>query len=185
MSLLPASAASLSLIALLAGCAAADSRPARSSSPEPAASSTASGSPSRSATGAPVAPDEEDGDNTVVGTVVRFASDDAQVDVTIDQDTPAVRDFLSMLPLTIDLEEFIGREKIAHLPRELEFEGSPGSDPEDGDLIYYTQWGNLGFYYNAEGIGYSDTDLHIGIYEAMPEQLDRLQGSGVTVEVAE
>ncbi len=26
-------------------------------------------------------------------------------------------------------------------------------DPENGDLIYFASWGNLGFYYNAEGIG--------------------------------
>ena len=76
--------------------------------------------------------------------------------MTIDEDNPAVRDFLSMLPLTLTLEEFAGREKIAYLPRELAHGGSPGSDPEDGDLIYYVPWGNIGFYYNTAGIGYSD-----------------------------
>lgn len=33
---------------------------------------------------------------------------------------------------------------------------SPGTDPENGDLIYFTPWGNIGFYYDADGIGYSD-----------------------------
>jgi hypothetical protein len=50
------------------------------------------------------------------------------------EDNPAVCYFLSMLPLTLTLEEFAGREKIAYLPRELAHAGSPGSDPEDGDL---------------------------------------------------
>jgi hypothetical protein len=98
----------------------------------------------------------------VVGTIVRFASGETRVDVTIDQDTPAVRDFLSMLPLRLDVEELNGREKIADLPRELDHQGAPGTDPEDGNLIYFTPWGNLGFYYNAAGIGYSDQTLHIG-----------------------
>ena len=56
------------------------------------------------------------------------------VDVVIGQDNPAVRDFLSMLPLTLMVDEFNGREKIAYLPRKLAHAGSPGSDPEDGDL---------------------------------------------------
>jgi len=48
-----------------------------------------------------------------------------------------------MLPPTLTLEEFNGREKIAQPPRSLCYEGSPGSDPEDGDLIYFMPWGNL------------------------------------------
>jgi hypothetical protein len=104
------------------------------------------------------------------------------VDVTIGEDNPAVRDFLSMLPLTITLEEFAGREKINYLPRRLRHSGSPGSDPESGDLIYFVPWGNLGFYYNAEGIGYSDDTIHLGTYDAPLDQLERLEGE-VTVEV--
>lgn len=39
--------------------------------------------------------------NKIVGTVVRFTAGSAAIDVTINQDNPAVRDFLSMLPLTL------------------------------------------------------------------------------------
>lgn len=119
----------------------------------------------------------------MAGTVVRFTSDDTQVDVTVDQDTPAVRDFLSMLPLTLDVEELNGREKIVYLPRELNHEGTPGSDPEDGDLIYYTPWGNLGFYYDAAGIEFSDQTLHLGTYDATLDELNLLEGGDVTIEV--
>ena len=93
------------------------------------------------------------GAGQVVGTVVRFSAGSTSVEVTIDQDHPAVRDVLSMLPLTLTLEEFAGREKIGYLPRRLAHSGSPGSDPEDGDLIYYVPWGNIGFYYTTAGIG--------------------------------
>ncbi len=118
----------------------------------------------------------------VVGTVVRFSNGTSSVDVTSGEDSPAVRDLLSMLPLTLTLEEFAGREKIAYLPRELAYDGSPGSDPEDGDLIYYTPWGNLGFYYDTAGVGYSDQTLHIGTYDASLDQFEDLEGQ-VTVEV--
>jgi hypothetical protein len=114
---------------------------------------------------------------------VRFTAGPATVDVTIGQDNPAVRDFLSMLPLTLKLEEFAGKEKVAYLPRRLTHSGSPGSDPEDGDLIYYIPWGNLGFYYDAAGIGYSDQTVHLGTYRASRDQLNALEGTPVTVEI--
>lgn len=37
----------------------------------------------------------------VVGTVVRFSAGSTAVELTNDEDDPAVRDFLSMLPLTL------------------------------------------------------------------------------------
>ena len=114
--------------------------------------------------------------STVVGSSVRFTSTWTSVDVTIGQDNPAVRDFLSMLPSTLTVEEFTGREKISYLPRKLRHSGSPGSDPKDGDLIYFVPWGNLGFYYNAEGIGYLDATIHLGTYRASLDQLERLEG---------
>lgn len=118
----------------------------------------------------------------VVGTVIRFSSEATSVDVTIGADTPAVRDFLSLLPLTLTLEEYAGREKISYLPRALTLDGSPGSDPKDGDLIYFIPWGNLGFYYDASSIVFSDQTLHIGTYDASLDQLEDLKGA-VTVEV--
>lgn len=123
------------------------------------------------------------GVDQVVGTVVQFSAGSTSVEVTIGEDNPAVRDFLSMLPLTLTLEEFAGREKSAYLPRELAHAGSPGSDPEDGDLIYYVPWGNIGFYYNTAGIGYSDQTIHLGTYDALLDQLEQIEGQDVTVEV--
>jgi hypothetical protein len=121
----------------------------------------------------------------IVGTVVRFTSGATSVDVTIGEDNPTVRDFLSLLPVTLTLEEFNGREKIGYFSRKLATEGSPGSDPEDGDLIYYVPWGNIGFYYNTSGIGYSDQTIHIGTYDAPLEQLEQLASGPVTVEIVE
>lgn len=117
--------------------------------------------------------------------MVRFTGGGTSVDVTIGADTPTTRDFLSLLPLTMELEELNGREKIGYPPRELDVDGTPGSDPENGDLIYFTPWGNIGFYYDADGIEYSDQTLHLGTYEAGRDQLDRLASGEVTVEVTD
>lgn len=54
-----------------------------------------------------------------------------------------------------------------------------------GDLSYYVPWGNLVFYYDTDGIGYSDQTIRLGSYSATAEQLARLEGSAVTVDVVE
>ena len=158
------------------GCGSGGTDDASSGDDQPAASETQPTSPQPTTTNA-----DRDA-RQIVGTTVRFSSNATSVDVMIGEDNPAVRDFLSMLPLTIIVEEFAGREKISYLPRELRHRGSPGSDPESGDLIYFVPWGNLGFYYNAEGIGYSDDTIHLGTYDASLDQLEQLEGE-VTVEV--
>ena len=120
-------AAMVGLVLALAACSAPSNPPVSIAPPQPSSPAPAAPAPSAvSAAG-------------VTGTVVRFTAGPETVDVTIDEDNPATRDFLGMLPLTLTLEEFNGREKIADLPRELKYQGSPGSDPEDGDLIYFTR----------------------------------------------
>jgi hypothetical protein len=168
----------LGVFVLLAqtGCGSEGTNDVSSGDDQRAASHTQATSPQPATTSA-------DSDaRQIVGTTIRFSSNTTSVDATIGEDNPAVRDFLSMLPLTLTVEEFAAREKISYLPRELRHRGSPGSDPASGDLIYFVPWGNLGFYYNAEGIGYSDDTIHLGTYDASLDQLERLEGE-VTVEV--
>lgn len=119
---------------------------------------------------------EEASSRDVTGAKVRFSDGSTTVDVTLGEETPAVRDFVSMLPLSLDLEEYSGREKIATLPRELRREGTKGTAPEHGDLLYYVPWGNLGFYYTTDKAGYSEETLHLGTYNATLDELDRLEG---------
>jgi hypothetical protein len=114
---------------------------------------------------------------------VRFSGDGVHVDVTIRSNHPTTRDFLSMLPLRLRLEEFAGKEKISYLPRKLRTKGSPGSDPENGDLIYYAPWGNLGFCYDASEIGFSRDTINLGSYRASAKRLARLQRGRVAVRV--
>jgi hypothetical protein len=67
-------------------------------------------------------------------------------------DSPTTRDLLSLLPLTLTLEDYAGTEKIAYLPRKLSEEGAPaGVDPSPGDITYYAPWGNLALFYRDFG----------------------------------
>jgi len=152
--------------------------------PEPSSRSASTSAP----TPAPTPPASAEAPATapspapVEGAVVRFSTGEASVDVTISADNAATRDFLSMLPLTLSFSDFAGREKVADLPRGLDTEGVPGSDPENGDLISYVPWSNLGFYYNAVGIGFDDSVIHLGTYSASVDRLEALERGPVTIE---
>lgn len=64
------------------------------------------------------------------------------------QDNPTTRDFVSMLPLDLTIEDFSTNEKLAHLPRRLDEGGLVDYDDEaPGDLCYFRGWGNLAFFH--------------------------------------
>ncbi|MFH1805089.1 MAG: cyclophilin-like fold protein [Pseudomonadota bacterium] len=76
-------------------------------------------------------------------------------------DNPSSRDFVSMLPLDLMIDDYANNEKIAYLPRKLTEEGSgPFGDEAPGDLCYYAPWGNLAFFY--AGYRYSRGLIRLG-----------------------
>lgn len=98
-------------------------------------------------------------------------------------DRPAARDFASLLPLTLTLEDYNATEKIADLPRKLSSEGSPeGHDPSAGDITYYAPWGNLAIFYRD--FHYSRGLVRLGRIETGVAALDSLEGP-VTIEAVE
>jgi hypothetical protein len=78
---------------------------------------------------------------------IRIRLEDKVITATL-ADNPTSRDFVSLLPLTLTLEDYAATEKISYLPRKLSTEGAPpGSDPAIGDIAYYAPWGNLALFY--------------------------------------
>ena len=64
------------------------------------------------------------------------------------EDNAAARDFASLLPLTVTLEDYAATEKISILPRKLSTQGTPaGYHPRAGDIAYYAPWGNVAIFY--------------------------------------
>ena len=91
---------------------------------------------------------------------IRCAFDGQTFTATL-YDNPSARDFASMLPLDISIEDYSTNEKIAYLPRKLTEDGSgPFSNEAPGDLCYYAPWGNLAFFMPATAIraGLSGSD---------------------------
>jgi hypothetical protein len=78
---------------------------------------------------------------------IRLVVEGASLTATLD-DTAAARDFASLLPLTLTLEDHAATEKIAYLPRTLSTAGAPrGTAPRAGDIAYYAPWGNLALFH--------------------------------------
>lgn len=79
-------------------------------------------------------------------TEIRVIAGDTVLPATLD-DTPAARDFASLLPLELTLRDYHGIEKIADLPRKLDTTGAPASyTPKPGDITLYAPWGNLAIF---------------------------------------
>lgn len=77
------------------------------------------------------------------------------------EDNPSAKDFISMLPLTLTLEDYAATEKIAYLPRTLSTAQAPnGVDPGIGDITYYAPWGNLAIFHRD--FGYSKGLIRLG-----------------------
>ena len=65
-------------------------------------------------------------------------------------DNPTTRDFVAHLPLTVDMEDFAGKEKIFYPPNKLSTsERNAVSDPTSGDINVYAPWGNIAVFYGS------------------------------------
>ena len=76
-------------------------------------------------------------------------------------DNPTSKNFVSLFPLTLELEDYNGIEKINLLSQKLTAEGAPkGFDPATGDLTYYEPWGNIALFY--KDFGYANGLISLG-----------------------
>lgn len=65
-------------------------------------------------------------------------------------DSASSRDFAALLPITLKLDDYAQKEKVATLPKKLSLGNGPsGYKPEVGDITYYSPWGNLAIFYKA------------------------------------
>jgi|ThiBio_1000_plan_1041568.scaffolds.fasta_scaffold03775_9 hypothetical protein len=95
--------------------------------------------------------------------------DSIKVKITIGQKTatailynnPTGKEFMSLFPLTLEMEDYNGTEKINLLPQKLTSEDAPkGFVPSAGDITYYEPWGNIALFY--KDFGYSNGLISLG-----------------------
>lgn len=79
-------------------------------------------------------------------------------------DNASVRDFTSMLPLDLKIEDYSTNEKITYLPRKLTEAGrGPFKNERPGDLCYFAPWGNLALFHS--GYRYSSGLIRLGRFD--------------------
>ncbi len=79
---------------------------------------------------------------------IRFRFDTHDFSAVLERN-PTARDLLTMMPLSLLIEDHSTNEKIAYLPTKLNERGAaPFQGEAAGDLCYYAPWGTLVFYYD-------------------------------------
>ncbi|MGW4624898.1 cyclophilin-like fold protein [Streptomyces rubiginosohelvolus] len=162
-------------VLLLAATACSDDSSAEQAPTTSTATSSAPASTPGSASASPTGSDR----STEMD--IRVTIDGQEVEATLN-DSPAARDLASLLPLTLDLEDFHGTERIADPPRKLTTENAPEPQaPKTGDLTYYAPWGNLAIFYK-DGPSASSDLLILGHIDADAEVLSG--ADRITIEAA-
>src|SRR5437899_8079016 len=66
-------------------------------------------------------------------------------------DNGTARDFASLLPLTLTMNDLFGREKFGHLPRGISDKGKRTHTYEIGDIAYWSPGPDVAIYYHHDG----------------------------------
>jgi hypothetical protein len=114
---------------------------------------------------------------------IRLDVDGTPLTATLD-DNETARDFASLLPLTLTLEDYASTEKISDLPRKLSTKGAPaGTDAAAGDITYYAPWGNLALFHRD--FEYASGLVTLGRLDSGVEALRRRGPLNVKIEFME
>ena len=111
---------------------------------------------------------------------IRLTVDGRVIDATLE-DNATARDLISLLPMTLTLEDYASAEKIGYPSRKLSMAGAPaGVDPSLGDIAYYAPWGNLAFFYKDQR--YANGLIKLGRIDSGVEAFQAPGSLKVTIE---
>ena len=111
---------------------------------------------------------------------IRLTFDGKAVEATL-LDNATARDFLSLLPMTLTLEDYNATEKIGYPSRKLSTAGAPaGVDPGVSDIAYYAPWGNVAIFY--KDFDYSKGLIRLGRIDSGIDALSVPGSLKVTIE---
>lgn len=78
-------------------------------------------------------------------------------------DNPTAKDFISLLPLTVKLDDYASSEKIFYPDRKLSTENAGSINALSGDITYYSPWGNIAIFY--KDFGHSSSLIRIARFD--------------------
>jgi hypothetical protein len=99
-------------------------------------------------------------------------------------DSPTTRDCISLLPLTLTMNDLFSREKFAPLPRAISTEGKRTHTYEVGDVAYWPPGPDVAIFYRHDGQQIPDPGIIvIGKIDSGVEALNVPGSVTVTVEL--
>ena len=132
--------------------------------------------------GSPTATSREASHQRTTAMKISIRVQDKVITATLT-DNATSRDFVSLLPMSLTLEDYAATEKVSDLPRKLSTEGAPaGSTPSVGDIAYYAPWGNLAMFY--KDFRYSSGLIKLGKIDSGIEALNYPGSANVTIELS-
>ena len=81
---------------------------------------------------------------------IKLTTDNTILTATL-ADNRTARDFASLLPLTLTMNDLFGREKFGHLPRAISDKGKRTHTYEIGDIAYWSPGPDVAIYYHHDG----------------------------------
>jgi len=84
------------------------------------------------------------------GVEIKLTIDNKTLTATF-ADNGTARDFASLLPLTLTMNDLFGREKFGHLPRAISDKGKRTHTYEIGDIAYWSSGPDVAIYYHHDG----------------------------------
>jgi hypothetical protein len=116
---------------------------------------------------------------------IRLTVEDTALTATLI-DSETTRDFVSLLPLTMTMNDLFRREKFAHLPRAISEGGKRAKTYEIGDVVYWSPGPDVAVFYRHDGQSIpSPGIIVIGKIESGVEALDVAGSVDVTIELAD
>ena len=80
---------------------------------------------------------------------IQIRTKDNQTIVFRLNQSPAAQSLYEQLPLSVNIEDYAGSEKIFYPPEKLDTRDTPLAEGPAGILAYYEPWGNVAFFYQA------------------------------------
>jgi hypothetical protein len=81
---------------------------------------------------------------------IRLAAGETVLNATLD-DNATARDFASLLPLRLPMDDLFQREKYGRLPRSLTAGGEPRFSYEIGNIVYWSPGPDIAIFYDHDG----------------------------------
>ena len=114
---------------------------------------------------------------------IRLKVEDMVVTATLIE-SKASRDFISLLPLTLTMNDLFCREKYGHLPRAISEEGNRTHTYQVGDVAYWSPGQDLAIFYRHDGEKIPNPGIIvIGKVDSGVEVLDVVGSVKVAVEL--